>query len=160
MAVTQRAMELRAQGVPVISLSAGEPDFDTPAHIIEAAKNALDQGMTRYTPVAGIPDLRAAVARETQQATRVRCAPEQVIVTVGAKHALFGFFQAVIDPGDEVLVPAPYWVSYPDQIRLAGGVPRILETRKNYNYQDTLLIKTDAETQNIVQDLEVCQDQQ
>jgi aspartate aminotransferase len=129
LAVTQRALELRAQGIDVISLSAGEPDFDTPDHIIEAAKKSLDDGMTRYTPVAGIPPLRAAIARETERSTGVSCSNERVIVTVGAKHALYGFFQAVIDPGDEVLVPAPYWVSYPDQVLLAGGTPKIVETR-------------------------------
>jgi len=127
--VTQKAGELRAKGVDVISLSAGEPDFDTPAHIIAAAKQALDDGMTRYTPVAGIPELRQAVADESAAVRRVACDPSRVIVTVGAKHALYNFFQAVLDPGDVVVIPAPYWVSYPDQVLLAGGQPVFAETR-------------------------------
>ncbi len=126
MAFTQRAGELKAQGVDIVSFSAGEPDFDTPAHILQAAKKALDEGATRYTPVAGTPELRTAVAEETFRMTGVPCTPDQVIVTVGAKHALYGFFQAVLNPGDEVLIPAPYWVSYPDQVKLAGGEPVII----------------------------------
>ncbi len=129
LAVTQKAQELRARGIDVISFSAGEPDFDTPAHICEAAKAALDRGATRYTAVAGIPELREAVAKESAAVRGVPCDPAQVVVTVGAKHALFGFFLAVLDPGDEVIVPAPYWVSYPDQVRFAGGRPVIVGTR-------------------------------
>mgnify|MGYP006292719437 CR=1 FL=1 len=128
LSITQRAQELRAQGVDVISFSAGEPDFDTPPHIVEAAKVALDEGATRYTPVAGIPALRAAIAEKSAELRGVACDPSRVIVTVGAKHALFGCFLAILDPGDEVVVPAPYWVSYPDQVRFAGGVPRIVAT--------------------------------
>ncbi|MCP4197184.1 MAG: pyridoxal phosphate-dependent aminotransferase [Proteobacteria bacterium] len=134
MAFTQRAGELKAEGVDIISFSAGEPDFDTPAHIVEAAKKALDQGMTRYTPVTGTADLREAIAEETFRATGVTCSPDQVITTVGAKHALYGFFQAVLNPGDEVLIPAPYWVSYPDQVRLAGGAPVIVETGEDTGF--------------------------
>jgi aspartate aminotransferase len=134
LAVTQKAQELRAQGIDVISLSAGEPDFDTPAHIVAAAKQALDDGMTRYTPVAGIPALRRAVAEESARVRGVPCEPTQVITTVGAKHALFNFFQAVLDPGDVVVVPAPYWVSYPDQVLLAGGQPVFVETRAEEDF--------------------------
>ena len=126
--VTERALTLRAQGVDIISLSVGEPDFDTPAHIVEAAKRALDDGMTRYTAASGIPELKRAVARQSEQVRGVTATEEEVIVTVGAKHALFSFFQAVLDPGDEVIIPKPYWVSYPDQVRLAGGVPVIAGT--------------------------------
>jgi aspartate aminotransferase len=129
LAVTQKAQELRARGIDVISFSAGEPDFDTPAHICQAAKAALDRGATRYTAVAGIPELREAVASESAAARGVACDPSQVVITVGAKHALFGFFLAVLDHGDEVIVPAPYWVSYPDQVRFAGGRPVIVGTR-------------------------------
>jgi aspartate aminotransferase len=99
-----------------------------PAHIVEATKRALDEGMTHYTPVAGIPELRRAIARETAAARGVPCAPEQTIVSVGAKHTLYGFFAAVLNPGDEVIIPAPYWVSYPDQVRLVDGEPVIVET--------------------------------
>jgi aspartate aminotransferase len=128
LAVTQRAAELRSEGADVVSMSAGEPDFDTPAHIISAAKQALDDGMTRYTPAAGIPKLRKAVAEENFSVRGIESGNENVIVSVGAKHTLYEFFQAVINSGDEVIIPAPYWVSYPDQVLLAGGVPVIAET--------------------------------
>ncbi len=134
LAVTQKAQELRSRGADVISFSAGEPDFDTPGHIVEAAKKALDKGMTRYTPVAGIPELRQAVAAQSEEVRSVGCKPEQVIITVGAKHALYGFFQAVLDPGDQVVIPTPYWVSYPDQVLLAGGEPVFFETTAKNNW--------------------------
>jgi aspartate aminotransferase len=128
LSVTQRAAELRSQGVDIISFSAGEPDFATPPHIVESAKSALDRGMTRYTPVAGIPDLRRAIADESARVRAVPCMPEQVIVSVGAKHSIFEFFSAVLNPDDEVIIPAPYWVSYPDQVMLADAEPVIVET--------------------------------
>lgn len=129
LSVTQKAQELKARGIDVISFSAGEPDFDTPAHIVDAGVRALRDGITRYTPVAGMPKLREAVAAQSQEQRGVPCAAKQVIVTVGAKQALYGFFQAVLNPGDEVVIPAPYWVSYPDQVLLAGGEPKIVATR-------------------------------
>jgi aspartate aminotransferase len=135
LAVTQRAAELRAQGADVISMSAGEPDFDTPRHIVEAAKQALDEGRTRYTPAAGIPELRAAVAAESAALRGVEAGAENVVVSVGAKHTLYEFFQAVLDPGDEVIVPAPYWVSYPDQVLLAGAKPVIVPTTAKSGFQ-------------------------
>lgn len=125
MSFTERARALRNEGRDVISLSAGEPDFNTPEHIIQAAKDALDQGKTRYTPVAGIPELRRAVAEESTRARGVPCSEEQTIVGGGAKHILYEFFCAVLNPGDEVIIPAPFWVSYPDQVVLAGGIPVI-----------------------------------
>ena len=128
LSVSQRAAELRAEGVDVVSFSAGEPDFDTPPHIVDAAKMALDSGMTRYTPVAGIPELRRAVAEESTKLRGIPCGFEQVVVTVGAKHALYEIFQSILEPGDEVIIPAPYWVSYPDQVLLADGVPVIVPT--------------------------------
>jgi len=137
LSITQKAQELRARGVDVISFSAGEPDFDTPAHIVKAAKDALDNGLTRYTPVAGMPDLRATIAAANQEIRGVNCAPNQVVVTVGAKHALYGFFQAVINNEEEVIIPAPYWVSYPDQVLLAGGKPVIVETSAKNNWMLT-----------------------
>jgi aspartate aminotransferase len=129
LSVTQKAQELKARGIDVISFSAGEPDFDTPPHIVEAAARAMRDGITRYTAVAGMPKLREAVAAQSQRIRGVPCAAKQVIVTTGAKHALYGFFHAVLNPGDEVVVPAPYWVSYPDQVLLAGGEPRFVATR-------------------------------
>jgi aspartate aminotransferase len=134
LSVMQKAQELRNSGADVISFSAGEPDFATPGHIVEAAKKALDNGMTRYTPVAGIPALRQAVAAQSEEVRSVGCKPEQVIITVGAKHALYGFFQAVLDPGDQVVIPTPYWVSYPDQVLLAGGEPVFSKTTAKNNW--------------------------
>jgi len=119
---------MRARGIDVTSFSAGEPDFDTPPHIVEAAVRALHEGMTRYTAVAGIPKLREAVAAQSQALRTVPCAAKNVIITTGAKHALYGFFQAILNPGDEVVIPAPYWVSYPDQVLLAGGTPVCVST--------------------------------
>lgn len=134
MAVTQRAAELRSQGVDILSLSAGEPDFATPAPIIEAAKQALDNGMTRYTPAIGIESLRRAVAEQSAEVRGVPCDKDRVIITVGAKHAVFEFFQAVLNAGDEVIIPAPHWVSYPDQVRLFGGVPIIAQTTQEEEF--------------------------
>lgn len=129
LAVEKRAKELRASGVDVIGFGAGEPDFDTPAHIKDAAKAALDRGQTKYTPVAGTPELRAAVAQWLSLAHEFSIAADQVIVSCGAKHSLYTMFQALLDDGDEVIVPAPYWVSYPDLVTLAGGRAILLPTR-------------------------------
>jgi len=122
LAVATRARQLKAGGADIISLALGEPDFATPPHIVAAAERALQAGQTRYTPTAGIPALRAAIARQAEAEDGVPAAAERVVVTVGAKQALYELFQVLLQPGDEVLVPAPYWVSYPAQIAVAGGV--------------------------------------
>ena len=114
---------MKEQGIDVISFGAGEPDFDTPAVISQAAIDAIKAGFTRYTPTAGIPALRQAIADKLLRDNGLSYDPAQIMVTCGAKHALFGIFQAICDPGDEVIIPAPYWVSYPEQVKLAGGVP-------------------------------------
>ncbi|MDE2126166.1 MAG: pyridoxal phosphate-dependent aminotransferase [Armatimonadetes bacterium] len=121
--ITARAKALAAQGVDVIDFGAGEPDFDTPAHIRAAAIEAIEQGFTRYTPSAGAPALRQAVCQSFLRDYGLQYRPEQVLVGVGAKHVLFNLMQALLDPGDEVIIPSPYWVSYPEQVKLAGGVP-------------------------------------
>ena len=118
-----KAAELRRQGRDILDLSAGEPDFPTPDHIKEAAKRAIDDNWTRYTPVPGLPPLREAIAATYRELYGLEVARESVIVTNGGKQALFNYFLATLNPGDEVLVPAPYWVSYPDMVRLAGAVP-------------------------------------
>lgn len=118
-----KAAELRRQGRSILDLSAGEPDFPTPGHIKDAAKRAIDDNWTRYTPVPGLPDLRAAVAASFRERYGVTAPPEAVIATNGGKQALYNFFLATLNTGDEVLLPAPYWVSYPDMLRLAGAVP-------------------------------------
>jgi aspartate/methionine/tyrosine aminotransferase len=121
MAVDAKAKALRAAGEPVIGFAAGEPDFPTPAHIVEAAQRAAaDPAMHRYTPVGGLAPLREAIAARAQR-DGLDVTPEMVVVTNGGKHALYNVFMALIGPGDEVLMPAPYWVSYPEQIGLAGG---------------------------------------
>lgn len=127
-AVNARALELRRQGVDLVALTAGEPDFDTPEHVKEAARRALAQGKTKYAPPAGIPELREALAEKFRRENSLAIAPDQTIVTVGGKQALFNLFHAILDPGDEVIVLAPYWVSYPEMVRFAGGVPVEVET--------------------------------
>jgi len=129
LAMAARASALAASGVDVIDLSVGEPDFPTPAHICRAAEAAIRAGRTKYTPAAGIPDLRKAVAADYTRRTGLAVSPAQVVVSSGAKHALHNAFTALLDEGDEVIVPAPFWVSYAELIKLAGARPVILPTR-------------------------------
>jgi len=128
LAVNAKAQELKAQGREIISLAVGEPDFGTPRHVCEAAKKAIDDGFTRYTPVAGIPDLRAAIAGYYGQFYGVAAKGENAMASTGGKQVLYNLLQALINPGDEVLIPAPYWVSYPPMVELADGVPVIVPT--------------------------------
>jgi aspartate aminotransferase len=129
LAVTAKAAKLKADGVDVVSFGAGEPDFDTPDHIKDAAQASLSKGVGKYTDVAGILPLRKAIAAELSKVHHTDLTPDQILVSTGAKHSLYNLFMALIDPGDEVLIPAPYWVSYPDMVMLAGGRPVILETK-------------------------------
>ncbi len=128
-AITQTARALKAQGRDIIALSAGEPDFDTPEHVKAAAVAAIARGETKYTAPDGIPELKAAVAETFGRGYGVPCGPDTVMVTTGGKQALFNALVATLDPGDEVVIPAPYWVSYPDMTRLCGGEPVIVPTR-------------------------------
>ena len=128
LAMAAKASALAASGVNVIDLSVGEPDFPTPAHICAAAEAAIRAGKTKYTPAAGIPDLRKAVAADASRRTGLAVTPAQVVVSNGAKHALHNVFMALLDEGDEVIVPAPYWVSYGELIKLSGAKPVLLET--------------------------------
>ena len=134
-AVSARAKELKAQGVDVVSFGAGEPDFDTPDFIKEAAVQALEAGQTKYTAAAGIVELRAAIADKLQKENGLNYSPEQVIVTIGAKHAVYEVMQAVLDPGDEVIMPAPYWVTYPDAVKIADGVPKVIQGDRAKDYK-------------------------
>jgi aspartate aminotransferase len=136
MAVDAKAKQLKAAGEPVIGFGAGEPDFPTPDHIVAAAQEAAaDPATHRYTPAAGLPALREAVAAATSATAEADVSPGEVLITNGGKHALYTVFMALVDPGDEVLVPAPYWVSYPEQIKLSGGVPVAVPTGKETGFR-------------------------
>ena len=126
LAVNAKAKALKAAGEDILNFSVGEPDFDTPLHICEAGKKAIDDGHTRYTAVPGIQELRDAVVNRFKEDHGWDYSPEQIQVSCGGKHGLYNIFQAVISPGDEVLIPAPYWVSYPPMVQLAGGTPIIV----------------------------------
>ncbi|HKE99304.1 MAG TPA: pyridoxal phosphate-dependent aminotransferase [Actinomycetes bacterium] len=136
LAIDARAKALRAAGEDVIGFGAGEPDFPTPAPIVEAARRAAgDPRMHRYTPVAGLPELRAAIAAKTRRDSGYEVEPAQVLVTNGGKQALYNAFATLLDPGDEVLLPAPYWVTYPESIALAGGVPVAVPTDESTGFR-------------------------
>ncbi|MHC4249275.1 MAG: pyridoxal phosphate-dependent aminotransferase [Planctomycetota bacterium] len=137
LAISARAKELKAQGVDVVAFAAGEPDFDTPAYITKAAHEAIDAGKTRYTPAAGTPELKAAIAKKLKEDNGLDYAAGEIIVSCGAKHSLANIVLAMIDDGDEVLLPAPYWVSYPQMVRLAGGVVRVLPTKSEDGFKVT-----------------------
>lgn len=126
MSLDQKAKARQAEGRPVINMGVGEPDFPTPAPIVEAAAEALRAGWTKYTAAGGLPSLKAAIRARLAADNGLVYDDGQVIATVGAKHALFNIFQVLLDPGDEVLIPAPYWVTYPDQVELAGGRPVVV----------------------------------
>jgi len=127
-AVTQKARELKAAGRDVIGLGAGEPDFDTPENIKAAAKRAIDRGETKYTAPDGMPELKEAIAEKFRRENGLSYAPAQVSVGTGGKQVLYNALIATLNPGDEVVIPAPYWVSYPDMVLLGGGTPRVIET--------------------------------
>jgi len=137
LAVTQKARELKAQGVDIISLGAGEPDFDTPDHVKDAAIDAIKRGKTKYTPVDGIPELKAAIAAKFKRDNNLDYEPSQISVAPGGKAVIYNALVATLNPGDEVLIPAPYWVSYPDMALLAGGEPKIVETREEDGFRLT-----------------------
>jgi aspartate aminotransferase len=138
LAVTAKAAKLKADGIDIVSFGAGEPDFDTPDHIKAAAHEALHKpGSGKYTEVGGTLALRKAIAAELSGVHKMAIEPEQILVSCGAKHSLYNLFMALLDPGDEVLIPAPYWVSYPDMVMLAGGRPVILETQAEDDFAVT-----------------------
>ncbi len=136
-AVSQKARELKAKGKDVIGLGAGEPDFDTPDNIKQAAIDAIKRGETKYTPVSGIPELRQAIAAKFKRENGLDYKPEQTIVGTGGKQILFNAFMATLNPGDEVIVPAPYWVSYPEMVALTGGTPVFVNTKQEDNFKLT-----------------------
>jgi aspartate aminotransferase len=135
LAVDARAKALKAAGKDVIGLGAGEPDFDTPDHIKAAAIEAIHQGFTKYTAVDGMPSLKAAVAAKFKRENAFDFTPDQILVSCGGKQSFFNLAQAVIDPGDEVVIPAPYWVSYPDMVLLAGGAPVLVHAGADQRFK-------------------------
>jgi len=127
LAITARAKALKAAGKDIIGFGVGEPDFDTPDHIKQAAIAAINAGQTKYTAVDGTPELKAAVARKFARDNKLNYEANQILVSCGGKHTFFNLTQALLNPGDEVIIPAPYWVSYPDMVTLAEGVPVIVQ---------------------------------
>lgn len=137
LAISAKAKAMQAEGIDVCSFSAGEPDFPTPRHICEAAKLAIDEGKTKYGPAAGEMQLRRAIARKLKQDNNLNYQAENIIVTNGGKYSLYNLMQALIEAGDEVIIPAPYWLSYPEMVKLAMGTPVIVHTLAENNYKIT-----------------------
>jgi aspartate aminotransferase len=137
LAMNARAMELKARGVDVFSFGVGEPDFEPPAAVLQAAKKAIDAGCSKYTAVTGIPALKEAICDATASARGWRPEPKNVCVSVGAKHVLFNLALALFEPGDEVVIPKPYWVTYPEQVRIFGATPVLLDTREDEGWKLT-----------------------
>jgi len=137
LAISAKAKAMRAAGEDVISFDVGEPDFDTPEHIKEACIQALRGGDTRYTAAAGTPKLLEAISRKLQRENKLRYEPSQIVVSCGGKHSLYNIFQSILNPGDEVIIPAPYWVSYPDQVLLADGVPVFIHAGQDQGFKIT-----------------------
>ena len=153
LAVQAKAKELKRQGIDVISFGAGEPDFDTPPRVKRAAAQAMERGQTKYTEVGGIAELRAAVCAKLRRDNGLEYEPADVVVSCGAKHTLYNVFVALLDPGDEVIVPSPYWVSYPEQARLLDGVPVPVATREATGFDldpDAIAAAVTAKTKLVV----------
>ena len=137
LAINAKAKSMQAQGIHVISFGAGEPDFDTPQNIKQAAKKAIDDGFTKYTPVGGIDDLKDAIIKKFQRDSSLTYKRSEIIVSCGGKHSFYNLAQAIFDQGDEVIVPAPYWVSYPPMVALANAMPVIVETEEKNEFKIT-----------------------
>jgi len=137
LAIDSKAKAMKAEGIDICGFGAGEPDFDTPEHIKAAAITALEQGMTKYTPSSGIPELRQAISEKLLSDNKLEYKPSQIIVSNGAKQSCYNAIMACVDEGDEVIIPAPYWLSYPEMVRLAGGVPVVVPTREENAWKIT-----------------------
>ena len=145
LAVDSKAKAMKAAGENVVGFGAGEPDFPTPAHIVEAAVEACrDPKNHRYSPAGGLPELKEAIAAKTRRDSGYEVEPGQVLVTNGGKHAVYTAFAALCDPGDEVILPAPYWTTYPEAITLGGGVPVVIETGDDNGFKVTVSVAGDA----------------
>ena len=128
-----KATEMRSQGIDIINFSVGEPDFNTPNHIIEAAKKAMDDGFTKYTAGPGMAEFREAICEKLYRENNIEYSPSEVLVSNGEKHSLYNACQALINPGDEAVVFSPYWVSFPEFVKLSDGVPVIVKTKPEHN---------------------------
>ncbi len=135
--ITAKVKELKSQGKSIIGFTAGEPDFNTPEYIINSAKEALDKGVTKYTPVAGMVELKDAIVQKFKRDNNLDYEPSQIIVSNGAKASLFHAIYAIVDEGDEVIIPAPFWFTYEEQVKLAGGIPVIVQTKAENGYKIT-----------------------
>ena len=135
--MSQKSSEMKAQGIDVINMSVGEPDFNTPDHIKQAAKLAIDENYSRYSPVPGYAELRQAIARKLERENQLHYLPSEILVSNGAKQSVCNTVMALVNPGDEVIIPAPYWVSYPQMVLLAGGEPVFIEARFDQNFKIT-----------------------
>lgn len=135
LAIDAKFKKMKADGIDVVGFGTGEPDFDTPDHIKMAAINAITAGFTKYTPASGTMDLRNAVAQKLENDNGVTYAPTDIVISNGAKHALVNAFYAILNDGDEVLIPTPFWVSYPEMVRIAGGVPKFIETTEETHFK-------------------------
>jgi aspartate aminotransferase len=138
LAITAKANELKSQGIDVVSFGAGEPDFNTPENIIQAAIKAMHDGKTKYTPAGGILELKQTICEKFKKDNNLEYKPSQITISTGGKQCLANAFMAILNPGDEVLIPVPYWVSYPELVKLADGIPVFVETAKDNNYKYTL----------------------
>ena len=137
LAISAKANELKAAGVRVINFGVGEPDFNTPSHIIDAAKDALDKGYTKYVAAAGLPALKKVICKKLKDDNNLDYAPSQIIVSNGGKHAIFNAVFATVDDGDEVIIPSPYWLTYPEVVKCCGGVPVYVKTCRESGYKMT-----------------------
>ncbi len=135
LAISAKAKAMKAAGESVVNFGVGEPDFNTPAHIIAAAKKALDEGQTKYTPSSGLLPLRKAICEKLLRDNGLEYEPSQIIVSNGAKHSIFNACYALLDEGDEVIIPAPYWLTYPEVVKVCGGVPKYLQCKKRNKYK-------------------------
>src|SRR5687767_7888080 len=137
LAIDSKAKQMKAEGQDVVGFGAGEPDFDTPQHIKDAAIQAINQGFTKYTPASGIPELRQAIADKFKRENGLTYKPSQVIVSCGGKHSCYNVIIATCEENDEVIIPAPYWLSYPEMVKLAGATPVVLETTDKTEFKVT-----------------------
>ncbi|HCR41514.1 MAG TPA: aspartate aminotransferase, partial [Lachnospiraceae bacterium] len=137
LSITAKAKELREKGIDVVGFGAGEPDFNTPDNICEAAIRAIHDGFTKYTPASGTQELKKAVCDKFGKFNGISYQPDQIVISNGGKHSLTNIFQAILNPGDEVIIPAPYWLSYPEIVKLADGVPVFVRAEKEQNYKVT-----------------------